>query len=256
MTDGLFEYYIITERFHVKFAKGEPALKDEEFHDYHEFILFLGGSAYFLSKNIQQKLPHGCIVAIPKEHFHQFIVDSPNEYVRCILGFRETETTRALIESVMTKIKIFETPNEKIIRLFSELCEIAKSELDESEKSIFAEGALHQLLIYFKHLESDAITKNVNVSEVVRSAIDFIDKNFQKALSVPMIASKLFVSESTLSHKFSREMNLSIYQYILKKRLISARMRIEAGESLSNAAINSGFSDYSSFYRAYKKHYK
>lgn len=256
MDNGLFEHYINTDRFHVKYAKGEPAVKDEEFHFYHEFILFLGGSAYFLSKNIQQRLPQGCIVAIPKEHFHQFIIDAPNEYVRCILGFRETDPTRALIESVMTKIKIFSEPDEKIMRIFSELCEISASGLDENEKILFAEGALHQLLIYFKHLEGDAITKNVNVSEVVRNAIDFIDKNFHKELSVPMIAAKLFVSESTLSHKFSREMNLSIYQYILKKRLISARMRIEAGESLTSAAINSGFSDYSSFYRTYKKNYK
>ncbi len=255
-SNELFEYYIESERFHLKYAKGEPTRKDEEFHDYHEFVFFIRGNAYFLSKNIQQQLPHGCVVAIPKEHFHQFVVSEPREYVRCIVGFRETDATRELIESVMTKIKIFAEPDERITYLFAQLAEIAESELSESEKKLFLEGALQQLLVYFKHYTHGSITKNITVSEVVRGAIDLIDKNFEKELSVTMIAAKLFVSESTLSHKFSREMNISIYQYILKKRLISARMRIEAGESLSSAAINSGFSDYSSFYRAYKKSHK
>ncbi len=256
MNSGLFEHYIENEHFYMKYAKGEPAVKDEEFHDYHEFIFYLRGNAYFLSKDIQQKLPLGCIVAIPKEHFHQFVVSEPDEYVRCIVGFWETDETKALISSVMTEVKIYAEPDERMTYLFERITEIAQSDLSESEKTLFIEAALHQLLVFLKQNARGAITKNVTVSEIVRAAIDFIDKNFEKDLSVPMIASRLFVSESTLSHKFSREMNLSIYQYILKKRLISAKMRIEKGESPSSAALNSGFSDYSSFYRAYKKSYK
>ena len=66
----------------------------------------------------------------------------------------------------------------------------------------------------------------------------------------------LYVSPSTLSHKFSKELKISVYQYITKKRLSVAHKLIKQGESLKNAALSSGFNDYSCFYRLYKKYYK
>ena len=256
MESELFEYYFEDKNFHFKYAKGEPSVKDEEFHDYHEFVLFMGGNSYFLSKDIQQNLSQGSVVLIPKEHFHQFVVSAPEKYERCILGFYETDEARALVTTVMNEISVVAAPNERIRRLFGELCEVAKSELDESEKKLFIKSALPQLLLYFKHFPAEAVTENVTVSPAVRAAIEIIDEKFVEALSVSSIASSLFVSPSTLAHKFSKEMNISIYQYILKKRLISAHMRILRGESYTSAAQRSGFSDYSSFYRLYKKYYK
>ena len=57
--EQLFEYYIETNNFHLKYAKGEPALKDQEFHDYNEFVYLLSGTSFLVSKNIQQT---GCVL--------------------------------------------------------------------------------------------------------------------------------------------------------------------------------------------------
>ena len=37
--ENLFEYYIENENFHLKYAKGEPAIKEREFHQYYEFVI-------------------------------------------------------------------------------------------------------------------------------------------------------------------------------------------------------------------------
>lgn len=50
-------------------------------------------------------------------------------------------------------------------------------------------------------------------------------------------------------------MNMPIYRYITKKRLAEAHKLIAGGASLSYAAQNSGFGDYSCFYRLYRKYY-
>ena len=55
--------------------------------------------------------------------------------------------------------------------------------------------------------------------------------------------------------KGNRDGKISVYQYISKKRLANARLLIEAGATVSDAAINSGFNDYSVFFRMYKKYY-
>ncbi len=102
----LFEYHIKTVLFYFKYAKGEPAVKGQEFHDYSEFVFFISGSSFLISKNIQQELVPGSIVLIPNENFHQFCVKEPETYTRCILGFRESEELADLSAEIMNKIKV------------------------------------------------------------------------------------------------------------------------------------------------------
>ena len=252
--ENLFEYYISNKDFHLKYAKGEPSVKDREFHYYHEFVFFMDGDSYFISKKIQQALSSGSIVLIPKEQFHQFRVSNPAKYKRCIFGFRETPETADLIREIMPEIKIISNPNKKITDLFESIMEIAKSELGDDVKQLFVQASLIQLLVYFKRYDSAEITQNINISPVVQQAIAYIDGNYTQKISVESIAKHLYISPSTLAHKFSKELNISIYQYISKNRILSVHRLVEQGESYTEAAVKSGFSDYSCFYRIHKKY--
>lgn len=254
--ENLFEYYVENENFHFKYAKGEPSLKDREFHHYHEFVFFIEGSSYFISKNIQQVLSPGSIVLIPKEKFHQFRVTNSSEYHRCILGFRETPETSDLIHEIMDEVKIISTPNKTIIDLFENMSETVKSQLTDETKRLFIQASLIQLLIYFKQYVPSEITQNINISPIVQQALTYIDENYTQKLSVEGIAKHLYISPSTLAHKFTKELNITVYQYISKKRIVSVNKLVEKGESYTEAATKSGFSDYSCFYRIYKKYYQ
>ena len=50
-------------------------------------------------------------------------------------------------------------------------------------------------------------------------------------------------------------MGLSLYHYITQRRLISAKNLISTGIPLEHVATQVGFSDYSTFYRAFKQEY-
>jgi len=251
----LFEYYVETEAFHLKYAKGAPALVGREFHDYCELVLFLGGTSRLVSKNIQLDLTPGSLVLIPQGQFHQFIVSEPETYTRCILAFHELPELAGLIDDVMTDIKVLSDPDMRIRNMFENGIHIVRTDLSNAEKQLFVKGMILQLLVLLKHYHSHAIHTNINISPEIRSALNIIDENFQKPLSVGQIAKELHVSPSTLSHKFSRELHISLYRYISKKRLSAAHERIRNGESLTSAALNSGFHDHSCFYRLYKKYY-
>lgn len=253
---NLFEYYTEDTFFHLKYAKGRPAVTGQEFHDYNEFVWFLNGSAKFISANIQQNLAKGCIVMIPKEHFHQFCIEHPEQYTRCILGFRDLPELKSIICEVMDTVKIITNPNHKILSAFENLTEVAKSTLSVEEKKLFIRSAITQLLICLKFTGYEAISQNQTLSPVVVGALDIIESDYSTNLSAENIAKKLHTSNSTLAHKFSKELNIPIYRYITKKRLSEAHKRIESGETHASAALNCGFSDYSCFYRLYKKYYK
>ena len=251
----LFEYYIETDKFHLKYAKGEPQLKGEEFHNYYEFVLFLGGESRLISKNIQIDLSLESIVMIPKGNFHQFSIPNPSEYTRCILGFRETPELSGLITEVMPDVKVIPHPDENILAVFRNLMDVAKSGLSQAEKEIFIAAAIVHLLVLLKKQPAYAVSKNIDISPEVRRALSFIDKNFTENISVKSIAHMLHISVSTLSHKFSRELNISIYRYISEKRLSFVHKLVDEGKNISEAVAMSGFSDYSGFFRMYKKRY-
>ena len=85
--------------------------------------------------------------------------------------------------------------------------------------------------------------------------IEFINQNLSKELSLDAIAADFYLSKSQLSRSFKKATGSTLWDYVLIKRLFLARSLIREGESISCACERSGFREYSSFYRAYKKRF-
>ncbi len=250
-----FEYYFESDRLHLKYARSIPAVRGDEYHDYDEFVFFLGGDVRFISNDIQKQLQVGNIVLIPKGSFHQFVVMG-EDYTRCILGFYKTKELDCLVSSVMSEIKIIEQPTKAVQHLMKGLIDAAKCDMPPEEKGLYLYASMIHLLAQFKTAQSGIISKNSSVSKIVHDAISIIDAFYKEPLTVEEIAKRLCVSPSLLSHKFKKEMSVSVYQYVIKKRLYAARERIRSGVPVTEAALQCGFPDYSCFLRIYKRHYR
>ena len=74
-------------------------------------------------------------------------------------------------------------------------------------------------------------------------------------LAIFKIAEQFFISKYYLSHAFSKEVGVSVYRYILLRRLMMARQLLATGEPAGQVCRSCGFSDYTSFYRAFKSEY-
>ena len=68
-------------------------------------------------------------------------------------------------------------------------------------------------------------------------------------------AEHFFISASQANRIFKKSIGSSIWEYVIIKRLMAAKDMIEKGEGARTASEKCGFSDYSSFYRAYRKKY-
>ena len=89
----------------------------------------------------------------------------------------------------------------------------------------------------------------------IEEAMQYIGEHLGSPLSLEEIAGQLFVSKYHLSHAFSAEVGVSVYRYILLRRLLMARQLLTAGEPAGQVCRSCGFSDYTSFYRAFKSEY-
>ena len=251
----LFEMYMYSDNSHFKYARGKPTLSGREFHEYDEILLFLGGNSQVISKSVQLTLTPGTVVLIPREHFHQFFVTDQNNYLRAIVGFSLKGEACELAREIMDDVRVIPSPTEHLISLFNSLMRASEQDLAAHEQKILLDSTVIQILFELKMSARDAIDKSISASEPTLRALEYIDEHYAEDIGLEGIARMLNVSASSLSHKFKRELNISVYRYITEKRLSEVRKLVEGGESLSRAAEACGFRDYSGFFRLYKKQY-
>lgn len=84
---------------------------------------------------------------------------------------------------------------------------------------------------------------------------EYIDTHLEENLTLSSLAERFFLDANTLSRKFKREVGITVCEYIRKKRLAVARVKISQGMSATQAGASSGFADYSSFFRSFKAEY-
>jgi AraC-like DNA-binding protein len=69
------------------------------------------------------------------------------------------------------------------------------------------------------------------------------------------ICNELFITKSHLHHLFMKHLNITPKKYITSKRLAMAQREISFGAKPTDVYVKCGFSDYSTFYRAYKNQF-
>lgn len=83
--------------------------------------------------------------------------------------------------------------------------------------------------------------------------LEFIDQNLDKDLSLKTLQKEFYISGSHLCQIFRQTTGFTLHEYIMYKRICRAKQCLINGESSYNAAVKCGFTDYSNFYRAFKK---
>lgn len=246
-----FSKFVYDERCTYKHAKGTSAAPSREFHNYHEILLFVGGKTTFLSEEKRIPLSPYQTVIIPKETYHQFINVTDEEYHRCVFSFYDIPEFEVLIKKCMRSPRVIEASGEQR-RLFHKMNETVDRDSSEKEKQILMQ-ALLALVLSEVSRDHSAVKEGSEPNEITSKSIEMINVDLCNKISIPELSRRLNVSVSTLTQTFKRDMNISVYQYILRKRLILAQQKIRDGESATAAAMLCGFNDYSSFYKQYKK---
>ena len=96
---------------------------------------------------------------------------------------------------------------------------------------------------------------DVNYPADTTFAINYINSHFKNNISVAEIANGANVSINTLERHFKKTLNITLSEYIKKKRLANAVKLLSNECTVTEASVQSGFSDYSSFIALFKKTY-
>ena len=93
-------------------------------------------------------------------------------------------------------------------------------------------------------------------SGIWASLLEYIDKNFNKKLTLADIAKRCFYNPSYFSRAFKEKFNISLTEYISRERAkAAAEMLITTDKSIDKIADDCGYGEKSGLYRAFDKFY-
>lgn len=111
-----------------------------------------------------------------------------------------------------------------------------------------------QALIYeqYSRLQFKKIETLQSVFRQLLQAREYIDAHLFDDIDLDQIIRNAFMSKYHFIRLFKATFILSPYQYILRKRLESARLRLLEGSNVTETAIGTGYPDAPSFSKAFK----
>lgn len=225
-------------------------------HDIYELIFLKKGDVSYMTEGKVYKLtPNSLLLTRPLEN-HAIIVNSQQPYERYNILIDEKILASSIYHKIPPNVDLLNCSANALIRdLFKKMDYYCENFEGAELKTILVhltEEVLYNFTLDAKTSEQDAI---FTTNPVIQAAIKYIDSNIHIPLSVDDICKELFISRSHLHHLFIQHLKLTPQKYMLSKKLASAQMELRLGHKATDVYITCGFADYSTFFRAYKKHF-
>ncbi|MCH4166450.1 MAG: AraC family transcriptional regulator [Megasphaera sp.] len=235
------------------------------YHDFDKITIFLQGNVTYDIEGISYVLQPYDIVVVSAGQMHRPIISDSVIYERIIAyiapSFVDSCRQRGCDLSV-----IFQHMASPILRqsqemgnVFGATCRLRQAFSQPKENN---ELLQETIFLEFMILLSQAVqhchvgfVKTSRQNEKIQTAINYINAHLSTPLSIQALAEHLYISPDYLMHLFKSETGCSVAQYITTKRLMLARSLMEQGKPLTTVCYDSGFKNYSTFYRAWKHFY-
>ena len=241
----------------------DPYFRTMEFHahDFLELYYFLDGSVtYYIEDQVYDLCP-GDLLSISAGKMHRPVIANEHAaYERMVLWI-----TPQYLQSIDSPAGDLQKNLQKVgehgycvpfrgdetvfvTALLKKLLYMQKNDTDPK----FCAGAVELYLWTIFRSYGVIDTTHRNETQVIPQVIRYITEHFSEPLTLEDIAAEFFVSKSYLNRHFKAYTNSTVYAYIMALRLTHARRMLREGIPAVEAGRECGFSDYSTFYKAFK----
>lgn len=248
--------------FHIKDQTGQEF--SYHYHDFHKVVIFLSGKVTYHIEGKAYHLNPWDILLVSRHAIHKSEIDASVPYERFILWIKNDIPNKQLLQC-------FQKASDRsynLVRLNSSLQEKLKDVLFELEasarseafgKDILTQALFQEFMVYLNRifLEKQYIfdKKSYSYDSQIANILKYINHHLGEDLSVDALASRHYISKYHLMRKFKEETGYTLHNYVINKRLLQARTLISEGTPILKAAHESGFAEYSTFSRAYRKQF-
>lgn len=256
--------------FECFYYKNYPSIKIPfHQHDFYEVFFFLDGNVSYIIEGKIYQLRSGDILLTNNRDIHKPVFENGKPYERFILWIEPEflEQMNGLDCDLKACFNDSSEKKHKLIRpdsmAFSNLKRIFEKMLRNRDLAELGSHTLSQIyliefLVYLNRAyfaTPDTIYGDITENQKINQIVAYINKNFAEEISLNDICENFYISKSHLTHLFKKYTGLTLYQFIIKKRLTVARNMLKENKPVMQACIECGFSDYSNFLKAFKREF-
>lgn len=239
-------------------------------HPFYEIFFFLGGNVTYTIEGKTYPLRPGDILLTNTQDIHRPNIFPGKPYERIVLWLSadffqaipgDAGALSTCFSDAATKDYRLIRPGESDLIRLRNICNrisgAQKSEKLGSDTLTYAyvlEFLIQICRCYYASGDAAHIS-DITQDEKINGVIGYINEHISESLSLDQLAEAFFTSKFYLSRKFREYTGLSIYQYIIKRRLSIARDALIQGDTVTDAFLRCGFGDYSNFLKAFKREF-
>ncbi len=228
-------------------------------HDGYEIYMFLEGDTQYIVEGRVYPLKKYDIILISPGEMHRAYHNSNHRYRRIVFNASDT---------------FFKGEREIYLKIFQNRSLGAKNKIgaDITKNS----GLLDSIVRWAKYTGNgknydsaigraifteilhilNTLSPDDGQSSIIGDVISYINENFDSKITLDELSEKFFFSKEHLCRIFKKATGYTITEYINNRRILKIKELCRKGAKIEYACIESGFSSYSAFYKAYKKENK
>lgn len=251
--------------FHLRDTAGQE--RDFHFHDFDKIVLLLAGRVDYSVESATYALKPWDVLLVKHHTIHKALIDKSEPYERVILYldrrfFERTMPGTGLMdcfEHADQSGQYLLTPDaeqRQILQAALATFEVAMADTGHGAQTL-RDTCLIQLMVHINRLSlSDAAAAErpeTPHDAKIAQVLSYINENLTKELTVDVLAEQVFLSRYHFMRLFKAQTGTTVHAYVRQKRLLYAARLIREGHPAVQAAVESGFSDYSAFHRAFRE---
>lgn len=238
-----------------KYAKGESDIYGSTFHTCYEIFFLLSGKAEFINEKTRTEISPGHLVIIPPGGYHQFIAENVKSYERCVLNIFPSLLGEELLHKAfdgkdIVKLSGRSRIKDNLIHLMNCL-----KNVENGDFAYICDSVATDIVFGIKNLSPSGNSLPEFLPAKMVDVMGYINEHFTENVTMDMLSEMFHISVSSLCHNFKESYGISIKKFILEKRMNASNMALQQGENPEEVCEKFGFSNYSTFYRDYKKHF-
>ncbi len=239
---------------------------DYHYHEFDKIVFMLEGDVTYTIEGNTYHLKPGDITLVRHNEIHRPEINPDVNYNRYILYVMPDYISKSSDDepSLSNCFQMASEKNEHVLSVDSEKLDkiyalLRELEISlESEKygaKLYCSSIFVQLMILINRITFSKRTHTVKSEpkdERIVAVLKFINDNLTEDMSIERISKKFFISRYHLMRIFRDATGETIHSYIRKKRLLRAAELLRQGVPVVKASEECGFSEYSTFLRAFR----
>lgn len=270
--DEFTQRQIMTERFYEyhHYRNDNQIIVDFHQHAFYEIYIFISGDVNYIIEGRTYKLHPGDILLTNNSDIHRPVITPSNyPYERIVIWLNHNffdglltigeDLTACFQDASNRNYRLFR-PNQSQLHKIQSTCFTIEQEKASNKlgNRVMAYSCIMEILVLLSRAYyeiSDSAGHEVTESQQINQIVTYINNHFHEDLSLEFLADQFYMSKYYLSHQFKLFTGLSLYQFIMKKRLTIARNMLICGKTVTEAYTECGFNDYSNFLKAFKREF-